>query len=136
MPQDAISKTNKDENEYNRLESKFTQSGMRRSVFAALIVHNHDHPHLLLLQNVAEGGKKDGKDSKKEEWYLPGGHISPGNAVCHSSYPHFRISKPLNNANTTITHLYPRVPCLPLSLSPPPPRASLSLSLSGVCRGV
>ena len=34
-----------------RLEAKFAQSGQRRSAFAVILVHNHGHPHVLLLKS-------------------------------------------------------------------------------------
>lgn len=33
-----------------RLESDYNQHGMRRSVEAVLVVHQHNHPHVLMLQ--------------------------------------------------------------------------------------
>ncbi|KAI8873455.1 hypothetical protein GQ42DRAFT_169990 [Ramicandelaber brevisporus] len=36
-----------------RLEDEFVLNGMRRSVEAVLLVHDHGHPHVLLLRNTA-----------------------------------------------------------------------------------
>ena len=33
-----------------RLEGKFIISGQRRSIKAVVLVHNHSHPHVLLLK--------------------------------------------------------------------------------------
>ncbi len=35
---------------FDRLASEFQSIGMRRTVEAILLVHNHGHPHILLLQ--------------------------------------------------------------------------------------
>ncbi|KAJ3250864.1 hypothetical protein HDU77_006286, partial [Chytriomyces hyalinus] len=37
-----------------RLHSEFTTMGMRRTVEAVLLVHEHGHPHVLMLQ-IANG---------------------------------------------------------------------------------
>ncbi|BGP52912.1 hypothetical protein JCM8202_003994 [Rhodotorula sphaerocarpa] len=50
----------------NRLESDFKEHGMRTTVEGLLVVHEHGHPHVLLLQ-VANSFFK-----------LPGDHLQPG----------------------------------------------------------
>eukprot|EP00013_Stygamoeba_regulata_P029061 CAMPEP_0177654878 /NCGR_PEP_ID=MMETSP0447-20121125/14601_1 /TAXON_ID=0 /ORGANISM="Stygamoeba regulata, Strain BSH-02190019" /LENGTH=202 /DNA_ID=CAMNT_0019158625 /DNA_START=107 /DNA_END=715 /DNA_ORIENTATION=- len=49
-----------------RMKEKYAQEGMRRSVEAVLIVQQHNHPHVLLLQIGNTFFK------------LPGGHLKPG----------------------------------------------------------
>ncbi|KAL4209221.1 cleavage and polyadenylation specificity factor, 25 kDa subunit [Rhizopus microsporus] len=49
-----------------RLESDYNQHGMRRSVEAVLVVHQHNHPHVLMLQ-IANSFFK-----------LPGHYLEPG----------------------------------------------------------
>mmetsp|Transcript_4151 Transcript_4151/g.11592 ORF Transcript_4151/g.11592 Transcript_4151/m.11592 type:complete len:198 (+) Transcript_4151:150-743(+) len=49
-----------------RLESRYHEEGMCRSVEGVLIVHEHGHPHVLLLQ------------SEDNEFQLPGGVLKPG----------------------------------------------------------
>eukprot|EP00199_Chlamydomonas_sp_CCMP681_P006103 CAMPEP_0119112398 /NCGR_PEP_ID=MMETSP1180-20130426/40085_1 /TAXON_ID=3052 ORGANISM="Chlamydomonas cf sp, Strain CCMP681" /NCGR_SAMPLE_ID=MMETSP1180 /ASSEMBLY_ACC=CAM_ASM_000741 /LENGTH=203 /DNA_ID=CAMNT_0007099885 /DNA_START=113 /DNA_END=724 /DNA_ORIENTATION=+ len=48
-----------------RLKTAFERDGMRRSVEGILIVHEHNHPHILLLQ-FGQGFR------------LPGGRLRPG----------------------------------------------------------
>jgi cleavage and polyadenylation specificity factor subunit 5 len=52
-----------------RMKEKYEKEGMRRSVEAVLLVHQHGHPHLLVLQigNNVKGFFK-----------LPGGRCRPG----------------------------------------------------------
>lgn len=50
------------------LEKNFKERGMRRSVGAVILVHNHNFPHVLLLQ------RSDGRG----EFTLPGGRLRPG----------------------------------------------------------
>ncbi|KAI8874696.1 hypothetical protein K501DRAFT_204200, partial [Backusella circina FSU 941] len=49
-----------------RLESDFAEHGLRRSVEAVLVVHQHNHPHVLMLQ-IANAFFK-----------LPGHYLKPG----------------------------------------------------------
>ncbi|KAI8576892.1 hypothetical protein K450DRAFT_254792 [Umbelopsis ramanniana AG] len=49
-----------------RLQNDFEEHGMRRSVEAVLVVHEHNHPHVLMLQ-IANAFFK-----------LPGHYIDPG----------------------------------------------------------
>lgn len=49
-----------------RLESDYEESGMRRSVEAVMVVHQHNHPHVLMLQ-IANSFFK-----------LPGHYLKPG----------------------------------------------------------
>ncbi|GAB5591705.1 hypothetical protein Unana1_06605 [Umbelopsis nana] len=49
-----------------RLENDYEEHGMRRSVEAVLVVHEHNHPHVLMLQ-IANAFFK-----------LPGHYIPPG----------------------------------------------------------
>ncbi|KAI9250279.1 Cleavage/polyadenylation specificity factor subunit 5 [Sporodiniella umbellata] len=49
-----------------RLETDYNQQGMRRSVEAVLVVHQHNHPHVLMLQ-IANSFFK-----------LPGHYLEPG----------------------------------------------------------
>lgn len=50
------------------LRREYAQRGMRRSVRAVMLVHEHNFPHVLLLQ------RSDGKG----EFMLPGGRLRPG----------------------------------------------------------
>lgn len=50
------------------LRREYAQRGMRRSVRAVMLVHEHNFPHVLLLQ------RSDGKG----EFVLPGGRLRPG----------------------------------------------------------
>eukprot|EP00668_Euglena_longa_P000413 GGOE01000526.1.p1 GENE.GGOE01000526.1~~GGOE01000526.1.p1 ORF type:complete len:237 (-),score=64.51 GGOE01000526.1:167-856(-) len=50
--------------ELQRLKVKYLAQGIRRTVEAVLVVHQHNHPHILLLQSA--GGFR-----------LPGGHCKP-----------------------------------------------------------
>ncbi|KAL4858339.1 Insulin-degrading enzyme-like 1 [Chlorella vulgaris] len=50
----------------DRLKDKYSREGLRRSVDAVLVVHEHGHPHLLVLQMGASFFK------------LPGGRLRPG----------------------------------------------------------
>lgn len=49
-----------------RLEEKYKQQGLRRTVEGVLLVHQHGHPHLLLLQTASQSIR------------LPGGKLRPG----------------------------------------------------------
>lgn len=50
------------------LRREYSERGMRRSVRAVMLVHEHNFPHVLLLQ------RSDGKG----EFMLPGGRLRPG----------------------------------------------------------
>ncbi|EKX42304.1 hypothetical protein GUITHDRAFT_88112 [Guillardia theta CCMP2712] len=50
-----------------RMEAKYEQEGLRRTVEGVLIVHQHKHPHVLLLQVGAH-----------QIFRLPGGRLRPG----------------------------------------------------------
>mmetsp|Transcript_18874 Transcript_18874/g.55993 ORF Transcript_18874/g.55993 Transcript_18874/m.55993 type:complete len:203 (+) Transcript_18874:252-860(+) len=50
-----------------RLRESYAKEGMRRSVHAAILVHNHKHPHLLLL-----------KSDNPTKYMLPGAELLPG----------------------------------------------------------
>lgn len=52
-------------------KKRFQERGMRRTVAAVLLVHDHDFPHVLLLQRSAGGGG----------YALPGGRLRPGEAA-------------------------------------------------------
>jgi len=54
---------------FSRMEEKYESEGLRRSVEGVLLVHQHKHPHVLLLQQTL-GNQKIYK--------LPGGRIKPG----------------------------------------------------------
>ncbi|MEW5318140.1 MAG: hypothetical protein WDW38_009386 [Sanguina aurantia] len=66
------SKPHKQEKDHNvaermaRLKSNYDRDGMRRSVDGVLLVHEHNHPHVLLLQYGMHFFK------------LPGGRLKPG----------------------------------------------------------
>jgi len=49
-----------------RLREKYKKEGLQRSVEAVLLVHNHGHPHILLLQKA------------NQTFTLPGGWLHPG----------------------------------------------------------
>jgi len=49
-----------------RLRERYKEQGLQRSVEAVLVVHNHGHPHILLLQKPNQAFK------------LPGGWLRPG----------------------------------------------------------
>jgi len=34
----------------NRLQNEYEEAGIRRTVEGVLVVHEHNHPHVLLLQ--------------------------------------------------------------------------------------
>jgi cleavage and polyadenylation specificity factor subunit 5 len=53
---------------FSRMQEKFKEEGMRRSVDGVLLVHQHRHPHVLLLQIGNTFFK------------LPGGRLKPGEA--------------------------------------------------------
>ena len=53
-----------------RLKDKYEREGMRRTVEAILLVNQHDHPHVLLLQRTMPGGGV--------EYKLPGGRLRHG----------------------------------------------------------
>mmetsp|Transcript_25868 Transcript_25868/g.49165 ORF Transcript_25868/g.49165 Transcript_25868/m.49165 type:complete len:203 (-) Transcript_25868:270-878(-) len=48
------------------LKDKYEAEGMRRSVEAIVLVHEHNHPHILMLQYGPQ------------QWRLPGGRLRPG----------------------------------------------------------
>jgi hypothetical protein len=48
------------------MADRYKQQGLQRSVEAVLLVHNHGHPHILLLQKPDQSFK------------LPGGWLRPG----------------------------------------------------------
>ena len=48
------------------LLTRYSREGIRRSVEAVILVHNHNHPHVLLLQLGSAFFK------------LPGGRLKPG----------------------------------------------------------
>ncbi|CAL5219698.1 g1586 [Coccomyxa viridis] len=50
----------------SRMEDKYRREGIRRSVEAVILVHDHNHPHVLLLQLGSAFFK------------LPGGRLRPG----------------------------------------------------------
>ncbi|KAL3136072.1 Pre-mRNA cleavage factor Im subunit 2 [Trebouxia sp. C0010 RCD-2024] len=50
---------------FARLQHKYNQEGLRKSVEGILLVHQHNHPHVLLLQ-------------VSSAWKLPGGRLRPG----------------------------------------------------------
>ncbi|RKP14221.1 Cleavage/polyadenylation specificity factor subunit 5 [Piptocephalis cylindrospora] len=51
----------------DRLEKDFSVNGMRRSVDAVLVVHDHGHPHVLMFQIAAQFYKLPGGYIKKED---------------------------------------------------------------------
>ena len=53
-----------------RYKDKYEKEGMRRTVEAILLVNQHDHPHVLLLQRTMGGGGV--------EYKLPGGRLRHG----------------------------------------------------------
>lgn len=58
-----------------RLERKYNEEGLRRSVSAVLLVHEHGHPHVLALQ-------------ENKEFRLPGGRLRAGESgaqMCSAS---------------------------------------------------
>eukprot|EP00035_Acanthoeca_spectabilis_P031281 m.13402 g.13402 ORF g.13402 m.13402 type:complete len:203 (+) comp4655_c0_seq1:493-1101(+) len=50
-----------------RLRESYSKEGMRRSVHSALLVHSHNHPHILLL-----------KAENPTRFMLPGAELLPG----------------------------------------------------------
>jgi len=54
------------EERFRRLDQAFQKEGLRRTVEGILLVHNHGHPHLLLLQ------------LEDKYFKLPGGKLKPG----------------------------------------------------------
>ena len=61
-----------------RLQENYIKRGIRRTVEAILLVHNHGHPHVLLLQI---GGKTDANNTNtntKSFYKLPGGRLKVG----------------------------------------------------------
>ena len=52
-----------------RLRAQFPSRGTRRTAEAVLVVHQHRHPHVLLLQHNAAGSAA---------FVLPGGKMRPG----------------------------------------------------------
>jgi cleavage and polyadenylation specificity factor subunit 5 len=50
-----------------RRRARFQREGTRRSVRAVVLVHSHEHPHVLLLQRKEDGALR-----------LPGGALRPG----------------------------------------------------------
>ncbi|KAI9230178.1 MAG: Cleavage/polyadenylation specificity factor subunit 5 [Piptocephalis tieghemiana] len=50
-----------------RLEKDFSVNGMRRSVDAVMVVHDHGHPHVLMFQIAAQFYKLPGGYIKKED---------------------------------------------------------------------
>jgi cleavage and polyadenylation specificity factor subunit 5 len=50
-----------------RRRARFVREGTRRSVRAVVLVHSHEHPHVLLLQRKEDGALR-----------LPGGALRPG----------------------------------------------------------
>mmetsp|Transcript_3608 Transcript_3608/g.6131 ORF Transcript_3608/g.6131 Transcript_3608/m.6131 type:complete len:125 (-) Transcript_3608:466-840(-) len=57
----------------SRMRNKYETEGPRRSVEAVLVVHQHNHPHILLLQ------------AGNSYFKLPGGRLRPGEEVSHST---------------------------------------------------
>jgi len=53
---------------FERMRKKYEAEGMRRSVDGVLLVHNHGHPHILLMQLGSAFFK------------VPGGSLKPGEA--------------------------------------------------------
>uniref|UniRef100_A0A7S0N1Q4 Pre-mRNA cleavage factor Im 25 kDa subunit n=1 Tax=Pyramimonas obovata TaxID=1411642 RepID=A0A7S0N1Q4_9CHLO len=51
---------------FQQMKDKYAIEGVRRSVEAIVLVQEHNHPHILLLQVSAD------------EWRLPGGRLRPG----------------------------------------------------------
>ncbi|KAK9828531.1 hypothetical protein WJX72_000619 [[Myrmecia] bisecta] len=66
-----------------RMQQKYQREGTRRSVDAILLVHEHNHPHVLLLQIGAAffklpGGRlRPGEDEKKGLERKLSNHLSP-----------------------------------------------------------
>jgi hypothetical protein len=90
---------------------RYSREGLRRSVDAVLVVHEHGHPHLLVLQMGASFFK------------LPGGRLRPGEdgaplclasplccAACLNSSTVCGLSSALHVAAATVTSWH--MPCL------------------------
>lgn len=60
-----VSKDASIQDRFSRLQHKYAQEGLRKSVEGILLVHQHNHPHVLLLQEASM-------------WRLPGGRLRPG----------------------------------------------------------
>jgi cleavage and polyadenylation specificity factor subunit 5 len=69
---------------FQRMREEFTTMGMRRSVEAVLLVHEHNLPHVLLLQLGTTFFKLPGKKKLEEKCYfiefsiILGGELNPG----------------------------------------------------------
>lgn len=100
---------------FDRMRRKYDTQGTRRSVAAAIVVHVHSHPHVLLLQRKSD-----------QSLVLPGGTLKPGegdiDGLCR------KLSEKLASASIDVpkwdvgellgqfwrpefdTHLYPYTP--------------------------
>ncbi|KAL6752652.1 Cleavage/polyadenylation specificity factor subunit 5 [Haematococcus lacustris] len=73
-----------------RLRSGFERDGMRRSVEGVLIVHEHNHPHVLLLQlapsffKLPGGRLRPGEDEREGLKRKLGNSLSPSNPLLQS----------------------------------------------------
>ena len=67
---------------FQRMREEFATMGMRRSVEAVLLVHEHSLPHVLLLQLGTTFFKLPGKISMRKEdgsfGIISGGELNPG----------------------------------------------------------
>ncbi|KAI1712132.1 nucleotide hydrolase domain-containing protein [Ditylenchus destructor] len=57
---------------FQRLREEYEQKGMRRSVEAVFVVHDHDMPHILLLQLGATFFKLPGGELQQNEDEIDG----------------------------------------------------------------
>ncbi|KAG5459139.1 MAG: nucleotide hydrolase-domain-containing protein, partial [Olpidium bornovanus] len=77
-----------------RLQSDYQRTGMRRTVEGVLVVHEHNHPHILMLQ-IANAFFK-----------LPGDYLRPGedeedgmkNRLAHKLSPNVNAIPPIESA--------------------------------------
>eukprot|EP01104_Vermistella_antarctica_P011044 TRINITY_DN302_c0_g1_i1.p1 TRINITY_DN302_c0_g1~~TRINITY_DN302_c0_g1_i1.p1 ORF type:complete len:337 (+),score=104.67 TRINITY_DN302_c0_g1_i1:151-1161(+) len=61
-------KTTSNEARFAKMKNKYYQQGMRRGVSGVMLVHQHTHPHVLLLQTKAN----------ESLMQVPGGSLQPG----------------------------------------------------------
>lgn len=65
----------KPESRFQRMRERYEREGLRRSVGAVLLAHQHNHPVVLLLEdaNASNGGLPS-----PSSYHLPGGRTAPG----------------------------------------------------------
>lgn len=77
-----------------RLMSEYSKKGMRKTVEAVLLVHEHEHPHILMFQALLILFKVANSFYK-----LPGGELEPGEDEVGGLKRHLKILLSTDNVD-------------------------------------